>query len=90
MEIVPMAFLCYAAAIGQSTLESSAYMTLFLNWAHVLNALCVILIVRPYRLAVLKALIPKAQMSGASVEPAIVHTSPGTHPMRNANLPPVM
>jgi hypothetical protein len=73
LEMVPTGALAMAVAVAKyPTLLLSSAVTLFAVWAPLINALSIILIVRPYRRAVIHAL---RQQWSSSVRVTTVHVS---------------
>jgi hypothetical protein len=77
LELAPTSFLACAALAKMPTGTASSSMTLFLNWAPIINAASVIVIVRPYREAVFAAIRKRVRGRGSSVSG--VHALSGSH-----------
>lgn len=78
VEIVPICFLSVASLSGEPTTVSSSTTTLCLNWAPLINAASVILIVRPYRRALVNAWRGKESSTTTAVAAVRFEATPTT------------
>lgn len=79
LELVPTIFLAGATLAKYPTRVPSSLMTLFLNWAPLVNALSVMIIVKPYRRVLVRYC---AKRSGRTLSVSAAMSGSGAHSRR--------